>query len=297
MVIKKLYALVLKCIRMYFGGAWAKKFDTRLRFGRRLNLREPKTLSDKVSWLSLYENDKNQMICSCTDKFAVREYIAKKGLEHTLIPLVGGPWDCAEDICFEELPNAFILKATHGCKMNYPVPNKQELDLNGCKTQMQKWLNTTYGTYSMELHYEKIPHRLFAEQLLDNADSLIDYKFHCLNGEPRFVLVCSERLVADNRPMAVTLDLFNMNWIPIRGLRSCGSECPGTGNIPQPECFEEMIQIARELAADFRFVRVDLYEVNGMVFFGELTFTPGCGVFPYFTDDFDAAMGNELTLF
>lgn len=292
---KKCYALLLGVLEKLAGISTAKRFDASFRFGRKLNLKAPKTLADKVSWLSL--NNVSELKAKCTDKYAVREYIEQKGLSHILVELAGGPWESAEDVDFDALPDSFALKATHGCKMNAIVADKSQLDTDSCRKQAAAWMATTYGTYSVEPHYKKIPHRLYAEKFLENASELVDYKFHCMNGEPRFVLVCSDRKADGKKGMAVTLDLFDMDWNVIpSALQGFGKEIAGTGNIRKPELFEQMKQIARQLSEDFKFVRVDLYESQGKILFGELTFTPGCCVFPYFTEQFNLEMGEHLHL-
>lgn len=294
LVIKKCYALFLRFIRFFLGNNAAKVVDVRIRFHKKLNLRNPKTLADKVSWLSINEYGSRESVC--TDKYEVRQYVKDKGLEKILIPLVGGPWDQVENISFAKLPNCFMLKATHGCKMVYPVSDKSKLDQQHCLKVMKSWLDTTYGTYSMELHYADIPHRVYAEKLLENGEGLIDYKFHCINGEPEFILVCSDRSIDNKGKMAVTLDLFDMQWNPIFEVQSYGTGIPGKGKVRRPESFDEMVRIAKILSEDFKFVRVDLYEHEGSVLFGELTFTPACGVFSRFTDEFLAEIGSKLVI-
>lgn len=290
---KVIYGNMLAGLSLIAGKGFAKEFDSRLRFKRKLDLKNPKTLADKVSYLNLFE-ESNLMI-QCTDKYAVREYIKEKGLEHILVPLVGGPWINVEDVDFRQLPDQFAIKATHGCKMNYIVSDKRLLDENECKCEMQRWIDTTYGAYSMELHYTKIPHRIYAEKFL-GAEDLVDYKFHCLNGEPQFVLVCSERKAKGDEKMFVTLDLLDMEWKLIDELVGSDHKTLAKGKSVKPSCFEEMKEVARKLSKDFKFVRVDLYERNGQVYFGELTFSPACGVFPSFTDDFIEEMGKKLKI-
>lgn len=291
-MLKKIYSCWLKVLVLLLGIDFAKQFDAYLRFRRKLNLKNPKTLADKVTYLFLHKN--TPLMSTCTDKWAVREYIASKGLSDILIPTLGGPWTSVEDINFDSLPNEFILKATHGCKMNYFVPDKSKLDIPSCKRTLQKWLDTTYGTYSMEPHYKPIPHRIYAERLLDASGRLADYKIHCLNGEPSFILVCSERK-AQGRRMQVTLDLFDTNWhAQNHYLQQSGLEVVGMEKIAKPQYFNNMLKIARTLSHNFSFVRVDLYEVKGKIYFGELTFSPACGVLPYFTDEFIYEMGKKL---
>ena len=209
---------------------------------------------------------------------------------------MGGGYTCFENIDLTRLPNSFAIKATHGCKMNYLVPDKSKFDSEKCKKEIKRWMNTTYGTYSMEPHYIKIPHRFYIEKYLEKADQLVDYKFHCLNGEPQFVLTCSDRKSNGDKTMQVTLDLFDMDWNPIPEIVSSGLEHPGNGKLPKPENLDEMVRIAKILSNDFKFVRVDLYELEGKVYFGELTFSPAHCVFPYLSDKFDLEMGRLLKI-
>ena len=294
MNIKMLYAKVLGTISAVAGVDAAKMFDAQLRFHKKLNLKKPTTLSDKIAYIELHEQ--SPLAPSCTDKYAVRAFVEQKGLGDTLVPLVGGPWSNAEDVDFDTLPDSFAIKATHGCKMNYLVPSKATMDVEKCRQEMKRWLATTYGGYSMELHYLAIPHRIYAEQYLENASQLIDYKIHCLNGKPEFILVCSDRKANGDAAMQVTLDLFDLNWKHIPELIPSGAEVAGNGSMPRPQKLGEMIEIARRLSEDLKFVRVDLYELDGKVYFGELTFSPGNCVLPYFTHKFDLEMGKRLQL-
>lgn len=294
MNIKRLYAKVLSIISAVTGVDSAKKFDAQLRFQKKLNLKNPTTLSDKVTYIELHEQ--SPLAPSCTDKYAVREYVEKKGLGDALVPLVGGPWSSTEEVNFAALPDRFVIKATHGCKMNYLVSNKATMDVEKCRREMNRWLATTYGGYSMELHYLTIPHRIYAEKYLENANQLIDYKIHCLNGKPEFILVCSDRKANGDAAMQVTLDLFDLNWKHIPELIPFGAEVAGDGSTPRPQKLDEMIEIARRLSEDFKFVRVDLYELDGKVYFGELTFSPGNCVLPNFTHKFDLEMGARLKI-
>ncbi len=289
-MIKRIYGYWLSLLASLFGIDTAKRFDAYLRFHRKLDLKNPKTLADKVTYLFLHKS--TSLMSTCTDKWAVREYIVQKGLADILIPTVGGPWASVDEVDFNALPNKFILKATHGCKMNYLVPDKTKLDIAKCKQTLQTWLDTTYGTYSVEPHYKTILHRIYAEELLETPNGLTDYKFHCLNGVPQFVLVCSERHQDDKGAMQIKRELFGPQW------ESYCDEVipPGKPTQTPPTQFKRMLEVARVLAADFSFVRVDLYEVNGKVYFGELTFSPANGVFGHFSEKFIMQMGQRLTI-
>lgn len=293
-ILKIIYGHILKIITLIFGIGNAKKFDTKFRFKKTLNLKEPQSLADKVTYLELYTS--SSLIEKCTDKWEVREYIKEKGLDEILVPVVGGVWNKIQDIDFKELPNEYVLKATHGCKMNYIVKDSKNLNKTNCITEMKSWLRTIYGKYSLEPHYYKIQPRIYAEKYLKDLNGLIDYKFHCINGNPEFVLVCSERKYSKNGKTMVTLDLYDMEWKPIFEVIASGMEIPGKGRVRKPAKFEEMKEIAKKLSRDFKFVRVDLYQIEDLVMFGELTFSPACGVFPYFTDKFLLEQGKKLII-
>lgn len=293
-LVKYLYSLILKCITRVAGIDAAKKFDAKLRFNRMLNLKNPSTLADKVSYLEIHNQQKETSKCS--DKFEVRKFISEKKLNNILIPLLQGPYDNVDELDYSSLPDKFVIKATHGCKMNIIVDDKNKFDKLEAKKILNKWLKTTYGTYSMEPHYFSIPHRIIVEQFIESKGGIIDYKFHCFNGKPQFVLVCNDRFVDDNRNMNVYLSIYDLNWNKINEIVPYKNEIPSNKVIKKPQNLTRMIEIAELLSLDFKFVRVDLYEIDGNVFFGELTFSPACGVFPYFSDKFNNEMGKLLII-
>lgn len=294
MNVKKIYGWILSAITKIAGINAAKQFDSKLRFHRKINLKNPESLSDKVSYIELH--DQSPLAPMCTDKAEVRKYVVQKGFKDILIPIILEPTDSVDKIDFKKLPETFILKATHGCRMNYIVKDKNRLDEEECKGVMRKWLQTTYGTYSMEPHYLSIPPRIYAEQYIEDMNGLIDYKFHCLNGKPEFCLVCSGRSDKKGESMGVLLSLFDMEWNFIDEIVDYKNEKRGPSDIPKPKQFDRMKEIAAELSKDFKFVRIDLYEYEGKILFGEMTFSPACCVFPYFSDAFDKAMGKKLVL-
>lgn len=289
MLKKKIYGLWLSFLVMLFGIDFAKQFDAYFRFRRKLNLKNPQTLADKVTYLFLHKQ--TPLMSTCTDKWAVRDYIAKKGLADILIPTVGGPWNKVEDIDFNKLPNKFILKATHGCAMNLLIWDKKQLDISSCKKILKSWLNTTYGTYSVEPHYKQIPHGIYAEQVLGEKKGLIDYKFHCFNRQVQFIMVCHDRDLYKKGHKTVR-ELFDTNWKDL----SQNILPPLKATTSKPTQLSNMLDIAKILSADFTFVRVDLYEVNGTIYFGELTFSPTSGIFPTYSNKFINDMGDKLNV-
>ena len=293
-LIKKTYGIFLTCSHFCFGINFTKRMDARLRFHRKLNLRNPKTLADKVSYISIHALPK--LATRCTDKWEVRGYIAEKGLEHILIPVHGEAVSSTDDLDFSVFPDRFVLKATHGCRMNYICVDKSQLDQKACKEKVRQWLDTTYGTYSVEPHYRSIPHRVYCETCIEKPELIVDYKILCMNGEPSFFYVCSDRKNEEGKGNAMSMYLYDTQWNPIDGLQSVGSDVVGVGDIPKPKKLDEMLEIARKLSEEFDFVRVDLYETNGKVWFGELTFTPANGVFPYFKQEFLETEGKKLII-
>ena len=281
-IARDLYRHLLNAEASVFGVRRAKELDARVRFGRKLDLSDPKTLADKICWIEL--NTNQALAARCTDKWAVRDYVAKKGLADLLVHAYG-PWGSVEDIDVDSLPQAFALKATHGCEMNYLVPDKDSLNIDDMLVHAHKWLGEDYPRACVEPHYKLVPHRVYAEDFIGGMDEIVDYKFHCLNGEPRFVLTCSER------DKDLRLNLYDLDWNSIDGLQG---PLRNGKQIARPKLLSEMIDAARTLSTDFDFVRVDLYESDGRIMFGELTFSPACGVMDYYTDDFITRWGREL---
>lgn len=282
---RELYRRVLEATSKLIGPKNTKWLDALIRFRRKINLKNPKTLADKISWLEF--NGDQALIARCTDKIAVREYVTEKGLGSILIPLCGGPWVNPEEIDINVLPTQFVLKATHGCEMNYICQDKAQLDVEEMMSNARKWLNSEYSRACVEPHYKLIPHQLFAEEYVGGKRDTIDYKIHCINGVPKFILTCS------NRGKSLKLNLYDTEWQSISGLQG---PMKNDIEIPSPNCLKRMIKISEELASEFDFVRVDLYEKDGKVYFGELTFTPAVGILPYFTDDFITYWGKMLHL-
>ena len=293
-IVKKMYGGFLFCLKTLCGADTAKAFDAKFRFNRRISAKNPQTLSDKLSYIE--NHCRTELMASCTDKWAVREYIQKKGLGDILIPVFGEAYSDFGEIPFEAFPDRFVLKATHGCKMNFICEDKSVLDLMAVKKTVNKWLKTTYGAYSCEWHYLKIPKRVYCEEFMQTPNGLIDYKIHCINGEPSFILVCSGRNVDDAGNMSIILNVFDVEWNHVDCLIRYKNEVPGDGKIEKPETLEKMLEIARVLSADFDFVRVDLYDIDGKIYFGELTFTPGACIFPYLRDDFLEKEGEKLMI-
>lgn len=282
---KALYRLFLNISSKCVGVSLTKQLDAKIRFHRSINLKKPTTLADKLCYMELYTQ--NALKDQCTDKFAVREYIVSKGLSEILVPLCAGPYSEIREINYDMLPNQFAMKAAHGCGMNLICDDKSKLDAKQLYMLANKWLNEDYPRACIEPHYKRIPHRIVFEEFLQDADKIIDYKFHCFHGKSDFVLVCG------NRKSGVQKRLYTLDWTPIDAM--VGRE-KGDYEFAKPQELQRMIEISETLAADFDFVRVDLYDINGKIYFGELTFSPASGVLPNFSTAFLKEKGKLLSI-
>jgi len=257
--------------------------------GRWLKLNNPKRFTEKIQWYKLYY--RNNIITQCSDKYGVREFVSSKGLSNILVPLYG-VYDNVEEINFESLPSKFVLKTTNGSHTNILCSNKNQLNIESTKETLKSWLNTWTSKMGREWGYYNIKPRIIAEKLLpkDSNNDLIDYKFFCFNGEVFCLYVLVERFLESETKLGIFDTEFNL--LPYRR-----SDIKGIiSNIPKPENFNRMLAIAEKLSKDFPFVRVDLYNIEGVIYFGELTFYNASGYNGYESDEFDFILGEKFKL-
>jgi len=253
---------------------------------RKLRLYCPKTFDDKLWWLALYWQ--HPLKTQCADKYLVREYVRQKGCADILIPMLG-VYGEAESIPFDELPNQCVFKCNHGCGYNIIVKDKSSLDIVKTRKQLDAWMKETYGECNNELHYRNIQPRIICEEFLPISNGLwqIDYKIHCANGKPLFVLVCYDRDENQDAQLAT----FSLDWQQAFLVKNEKSVA-----FSRPASLEKMILYASILSAEFPFVRVDFYEVDGLCKFGELTFTPYGNAVTYFTNETQLMLGQQIKL-
>lgn len=252
---------------------------------RDIDLKCPKKLNEKILYLS-YHTDTTQW-SQLADKYEVRQYVKQKGLEEILVPNYG-VYRSFEEIDFERLPEKFVLKATHGCDMNYICTDKSRMNLKEVRKKVNFWLHHNLAYMALEPHYARITPRVLCEKYLENSGDIIDYKFFCCDGQARFVEVCSERAKGPY------LDIFTLDWKPWKNVIVGAKNNPN--GLQKPQQFERMIEIANKLAEGFPFVRVDLYEIENHIYFGEMTFTPATGVLFHFSDEFLLEQGAYCTI-
>mgnify|MGYP003294027614 CR=1 FL=1 len=258
-------------------------------FGKPLNLKSPKSLNEKLIWLSLFWRD--PLKSECADKFKMRAYVTGSiGLSPDLLVPLLGVWTTPEDLDFSALPDSFVLKCNHGCGYNIIVRDKHEINYNDVKRKLSEWLSQSYHGAMTEFHYNLIsPRVILCEDYLPSlgSGSVIDYKIHCFNGNPNFVLVCYDR---DENEVA-KLATFDFEW---HQLFYVVDEIPV--NIEKPQSLTLMIEYAKKLSSQFPFVRVDFYDVEGKPLLGELTFTPYGNMIDYYKPEILDALGNKLLL-
>lgn len=247
----------------------------------------PHNFNEKIHYLKLYDN--SDIKSELSDKFAVRKWIVRNFGEEYLIPLVG-VWNNVDDIDFDSLPESFCLKANHGSNMNLIVRNKDELDIKRTKKILKEWNAYNFGWEGFELQYVHIPRKIIAEQYIKQMDgNLLDYKIHCFHGIPKIIQVIGDRDSATHSGKEAFYDI-EWNRCDLMYHTYEQYEC----DIEKPKQYEEMLRLAKEMSKEFRYVRVDLYEISGQVKFGELTFTPTNGIGLWPNEDANNLVGSWI---
>lgn len=255
------------------------------RYGISCNLNNPQTIQDKLNYLAVYDVNKKKTLCA--DKLRVRQYCTEKLGKDICVPLIKA-YNNVSEIKWEELPNTFVIKCNHGSGMNIIVRDKSKVNKEECKRKLDKWLKSDFSMQNnYELQYYNIPRCIIVEELLEDSiqkTSLIDYKFWCFNGDPKMYTMNVGNGHGD-------IMYYDMNDKSI-DLYNVGNKV----TFEKPTNFTIMVDYAKKLSSEFKFVRVDFYEVNGKIYLGEMTFTPGANVFKYKKPGADKMVGDMLKL-
>ncbi|MBP3392995.1 MAG: glycosyl transferase [Lentisphaeria bacterium] len=267
------------------------RLQFRAQLGKWPDLESPQTFNEKLQWLKLY--DRRPEYTMMTDKYRVREYIKEKIGEEYLIPLLG-VWDDPDEIDFDALPEQFVLKCNHNSGKGMCIcRDKSRLDIAKVKEQLRQGLAQDYWLPGREWPYKDIPRKIVCEKYMEDSvtGELRDYKFFCFNGIPLYCQVIADRFGRE------TIDFFDMEW---NHQEFTGLELPlkphASSGIEQPETFSEMIACAACLSAGHAFLRVDFYEVNQKMYFGELTFYPASGFGTFSAENWNCIFGEHLLL-
>lgn len=260
-------------------------------FHKKLNLNEPSTYNEKIQWLKLY--DHNPQHTQMVDKVAAKQYAANIiGKDH-IVPTLGS-WESFDLIDFDSLPNRFVLKCNHDSGGIVVCKDKHNFNIRAARRKLNKHLRRNYYWFGREYPYKNIKPCIFAEQYMEDpksaTDEIIDYKFFCFDGEPHFLYI-SEGL-SDHETASISF--LTMDWEFAEFKRK---DYRAFSTLPEkPKRYPEMIEMARKLSKGFPFLRVDLYEINGQIFFSELTFSPCSGCVPFEPEEWDAKLGEMLVL-
>lgn len=257
--------------------------------GREINWKHPKDLNEKINWLA-FCTDTSEWT-RLADKYLVRDFVKERGCEEILVPLYA-KYDCVEDIQYEALPSKFILKLNNGSGDATIVKDKATIDKDKIARRLLKALNSNFGLDSAEPHYLKIKPCIIAEKLLEPiGGELTDYKIWCFHGKPFCIFTCSNRNIINH---TADYNIYDIQW----NKQDCGLPLRfrNEKDIPCPLHLDRMLDYAHKLSDGFPQVRVDFYEVDGQIYFGEMTFTSMMGRMQYFTPEYLRLMGEQIQL-
>lgn len=253
-----------------------------------LNLDEPKTFTEKIQWLKIY--DSTFLKTYCTDKILLGEYVKEKlGISLT-IPIIE-IYNKFEEINFSKLPKNYVIKCNHGSGMNIIIKNNI-IDKISIKEKLDKWMKTDYLGLN-KFHYKPIQKKIFIEQYMENKGktALTDYKFSCFNGEPKFCQVMNDRFT--NK---LHFNYYDLEFKPMLNVSRNDHPADYSKLDEKPKTWDLMIKYAKKLSEDFKYVRADFYEIDEKVYLGELTFTPMVGYIKYKDKNTDIEFGKLLKI-
>ena len=254
---------------------------------KRINLEQPKAFNEKLQWLKLY--DRNPEYTKMVDKYAVKQYVSEKIGSEFIIPTLG-VWDNPEDINFSDLPDRFVLKWNHDSGSIVICTDKSILDRREAVSRLKSRQKFSGFWYAREWPYKDVVPKVIAEKYIeDSSGYLNDYKLMCFNGKVRCSFVCTDRFSGDG----LKVTFYDRSWNQMPFSRHYPvSDMP----VPRPKNYDALVHLAEKLSEGIPFVRVDFYDVNDRVYFGEMTFYPGSGLEEFDPEKWDYVLGSWLEL-
>ena len=255
--------------------------------GKKLDLKNPKTFNEKLQWLKLY--DRKDIYTTMVDKFAVKEYVSNIIGKEYIIPTLA-TYKNFDDIDFDSLPKQFVLKCTHDSGGIVIVDDKEKLNMKSAKEKITKSLNRNFYYHGREWPYKNVKPQILVEKFMkdEHSNELIDYKVMCFNGVPQMIFTCTDRYTD-----GLKVTFFDLDWNKLPFERHYPSS---KKNIAKPQNLDLMLDLSKKLSADIPFVRLDWYETNGKLYFGEYTFYPGDGYEEFTPEKWDYELGKLLEL-
>ena len=280
-----LYRIIRK-IRIFPQKSFVKlhyKYQT----GKVLHLKNPIDFNEKIQWLKIYY--KPPILTQVVDKYEVRSFVSER-VGSQYLNEIYGVYESIDAIDFNTLPARFVLKATHGYDMNLIVEDKRKLNFSKVQCMASKWLHSNHYHDGKEWAYKNIKPRLIVEKFLkeNNKEDINDYKFYCFNGTPKFLKVDM------NRYQNHSTCYYDLQWNILPFSKDDNFAIAEAGS--KPKHFEEMIEVSTKLSRGFPFVRVDLYNIEGQIIFGEMTFYPADGRLAFKPEQYNQIIGGYINL-
>ncbi|MCR5361421.1 MAG: glycosyl transferase [Bacteroidales bacterium] len=256
--------------------------------GKEMNWKNPQTFNEKLQWLKVHNRKSEYTVM--VDKYLVKKYVAEKIGEEYVIPSLG-VWDRVEDIDFDALPDQFVLKCTHDSGGIVICKDKSKLDRQAAIKKLSKGLKSNYFLRNREWPYKNVKPRIIGEPYMcDVNDELNDFKWFCFDGKPHVMFIATDRF---NVQEETKFDFYDMDF---RHLPFTNGHPNATCQIEKPQTFEKMKSLAEKLSAGIPHVRVDFYDVDGRIYFGELTFFHWSGLVPFSPEEWDYTLGSWINL-
>ena len=281
--------LILNQLARYVSDENYVKWKYYLNFRKKLHLDNPQTYNEKLQWLKLY--DLHEEYTQMVDKYEAKKYVASIIGEEYIIPTYG-VYNSFDEIDFASLPQQFVLKCTHNSGGVFVCKDKSVFDIEGARKQVNKWLKKNPYWKNREYPYKNVKPRIIIEQYMEDESGyeLKDYKFFCFDGTAKYIFVASDRGKDDEE---TKFDFYDIEW----NLLPFTNGHPNSNKkMKKPENYDKMVDISERLSKGIPHVRVDLYNINGRIYFGELTFFHWSGLVPFVPEEWDSIFGDSLVL-
>lgn len=265
------------------------------RMGKKINLSNPQTFTEKQNWLKLY--DRNPIYTVMVDKYLARDFVKERIGEQYLVPLLG-VWNNADEIDFSALPDKFVLKCNHNSDViifrneTFTSKDNSILTEEAVRKKLNEQLKSDYYLGKREWSYKNVSRKIICEKYMENVDDTepLEYKVLCFGGVPKYIIVISGRF--SNRE--TTMDTYDTEW---NYTDLINGESPLSGDVfEKPDCLNEICKISAKLSADIPFIRVDFNYWNNRLYFGELTFFDAAGFEKYKPEEWDYYLGSLINL-
>lgn len=288
-IIRRVLHKLLTLTAPLYSDSFFLKAKYYLIMGRRLNLETPQTYNEKLQWLKLY--DKRPEYTKMVDKIEAKDYVTSIIGEEYIIPTLK-TYNSIDEVNFDELPKQFVIKCTHDSGGVVVCKDKDKLDKKAALKKLSKGLSKNFNYQTREYPYKNVVPRLIAEQYMEDESGyeLKDYKIFCFDGNPKMSFVASDRQKEEEE---TKFDFYDLEWnhIPVVNGHPCSEH-----GIAKPQNYDKMLELASKLSQGIPHVRVDFYNINGKIYFGELTFFHWSGLVPFEPEDWDYTFGSYINL-